>query len=484
VVLASNETRYEVLSSDDLQHLLACSRETDPERPLYFDFHDGAIDLCGPMHGADIQRRFHYVHGYPGRIHPWIPMYLLGMDAMSCVPGPVIDPFSGTGTIPLESLINPVHPKSALAMEINPLAALITRVKTHPIRFQPVEELIARVQDRYYGERSSDDVIENSRLVTFWYSGKAISQLSRLKAAIESCTDLGTCAQDFLRLAFYSVCRSSSRADPRIAPPVVLKKRNYSQSKESLRRVSAQLNRMKDPPVFSMFESTVKTNYNRLYALSAHEPFWNEVVNAETLEGDCCTLLRERFGSSDRSTPGSISRGKAHLLVTSPPYLTAQKYIRSSKLQLVWMGYSEEQIRRLDRHSIGTELCAFRSEQVVPLLPLSVSSLVERTAARSEERARSVQNYFEGMLRFFSAAHDSLASDGAVVLITGDNSVCGEPVATHALLADCAESVGLRQVLTVANDIKNHSMMTCRNRTSDVIRTEYVTWFKCTSHSP
>jgi hypothetical protein len=477
MALASNETRYEVLSSDDLQHLLACPREGDPERPLYFDFHDGAIDLYGPMHGADVQRRFHYVHGYPGRIHPWIPMYLLGMDAMSCVPGPVIDPFSGTGTIPLESLINPVHPKSALAMEINPLAALITRVKTHPIRFQPVEELIARVQNEYYGEHSSDDAIENSRLVTFWYSGKAISQLSRLKTAIENCTDLGTGAQDFLRLAFYSVCRNSSRADPRIAPPVVLKKRNYSQSKESLRKVSAQLNRMKDPPVFSMFESAVKTNYNRLYALSAHEPFWTKGVDAETLVGDCCTILRDRFDAGEHAGFGNGSSDKAHLFVTSPPYLTAQKYIRSSKLQLAWMGYSEEQIREFDRHSIGTEYSVFRTEQVLPLLPTSVSSLVERTAARSEERARSVQNYFEGMFRFFSAVHDSLANDGILVLITGDNSVCGESVATHTLLADCAESVGLRQVLTVANNIKNYSMMTCRNRTSGVIRTEYVTWF-------
>jgi hypothetical protein len=81
------------------------------------------------------------------------------------------------------------------------------------------------------------------------------------------------------------------------------------------------------------------------------------------------------------------------------------------------------------------------------------------------------------MLSFFQAIQDSLASDGVAVLITGDNNVCGEPVPTHSLLADCAASTGLQQVLTVANDIKSYSMMTSRNRTSGVIRTEYVTWF-------
>lgn len=480
MVLVPNETQYEVLSSDDLQHLLECPREADPERPLYFDFHDGAIGLCGPMHGADIQRRFHYIHGYPGRIHPWIPMYLLSMDVMSCVPGPVIDPFSGTGTIPLESLINPVHPRPAVAMEINPLAVLITRVKTHPVRWENLEQIVAGVKKTFECRNAADGPIENSDLVKFWYTSKAIAQLSRLKQAIEDSSDTDDRTRDFLNLAFYSVCRSSSKADPRIAPPVVLKERNYSHSDESHRRVLARLRKMQDPPVLSMFESSVKTNYNRLVALSAHESFWDSVVRGDTLEGDCCTLLRDHFcgSDSDPANPTHDSLGKAHLIVTSPPYLTAQKYIRSSKLQLVWMGRSEEEIRKLDRRSIGTENCPVQTNRVVPFLPVSVSSLVERTATRSEERARSVQNYFEGMWRFFSATHDSLASDGIVVLVTGDNSVCGEHVATHALLADCAESMGLRQILTVANDIKSYSMMTCRNSTSSVIRTEYVSWFR------
>jgi len=412
-------------------------------------------------------------------------MYLLGMDAMSSVPGPVIDPFSGTGTISLESLINPVHPRSAVAMEINPLATLITRVKTRPARWENLERIVAGVKKRFECKNTVDGPIENSDLVRFWYSSKAIAQLSTLKQAIEDGADIDDSTRDFLNLAFYSVCRSSSKADPRIAPPVILKERNYSRSNESLRRVSAQLRKIQDPPVLSMFESAVKTNYSRLITLSAHEPFWNNVVRADTLDGDCCTLLRDRFrgGDNDLATPTHDSLGKAHLIVTSPPYLTAQKYIRSSKLQLAWMGYPEEEVRKLDRHSIGTENCPVQTECVVPFLPVSVSSLVERTTARSEERARSVQGYFGGMLRFFSAARDSLASDGVVVLITGDNSVCGEPVATHTLLADCAESIGLHQTLTVANDIKNYSMMTCRNRTSGVIRTEYVTWFTRASHS-
>ncbi len=37
------------------------------------------------------------------------------------------------------------------------------------------------------------------------------------------------------------------------------------------------------------------------------------------------------------------------MFITSPPYLQAQEYLRSTKLELFWMGYEEEEIRRLSK---------------------------------------------------------------------------------------------------------------------------------------
>jgi len=477
VALVASETQYDIITSSELQRILACPSMHDPERVPHFDFHAGTTDLYGKLEGVDSQRKFHYVHTYPGRVHPWIPMYLLGMEKIAQVEGPVVDPFSGTGTIALEALINLIHPRSAVAMEINPLASLITRVKTCPARWENLDQIVAGTKRRFASENASDGPIENSSLVRFWYSARAIERLSRLKSAIEGAADIDNSTRDFLNLAFYSVCRGSSRADPRIPPPVVLKERNYSRSERSLKRVQAQLARVEDPPVLAMFESAVKINDDRLRSLSAYKPFWNGQVDATVLDGDCTSLLRSPR-ETRKSTLSNIRKtGKVSLFITSPPYLTAQKYIRSSKLQLAWMGYSEDRIRALDRGSIGTESSGPRADWIIPFLPLSVLTLIAQVSAQSEERARSVQSYFAGMTNFLSAMCDRLADDGVAVLITGDNSVCGEPVPTHTLLADCAESVGLRPILTVANDIKNYSMMTCRNRTGGVIRTEYVTWF-------
>jgi hypothetical protein len=398
------------------------------------------------------------------------------MDKIAQLTGPVVDPFSGTGTIALEALVNPTQPRSAIAMEINPLATLITRVKTTPARWDSLDQVLSGVKKRFDSRHVGDGPIENSSLIRFWYSTRAIQQLSRLKQAIDSNLDIDDVNRDFLNLAFLSVCRDSSKADPRIPPPVMLKERNYARSEQGLRRVQTQMAVAEDPPVFSMFESTVKTNSERLHSLSSHRQFWDGQVHATVLDGDCNSLLESPpEAGEDAATPEA---GKVSLFITSPPYLTAQKYIRSSKLQLAWMSYSEDQIRALDHNSIGTESVVPQADGAVAFLPLSVMRLIAQVSAQSKERARSVQTYFAGMTKFLSVTASHLTDSGIVVLITGDNSVCGNPVATHSLLAECAASVGLHEILTVANDIKNYSMMTCRNNTSGVIRTEYVSWFR------
>ena len=40
------------------------------------------------------------------------------------------------------------------------------------------------------------------------------------------------------------------------------------------------------------------------------------------------------------------------MLITSPPYLQAQEYMRTAKLDLFWLGYNDEDVRRLSRLEI------------------------------------------------------------------------------------------------------------------------------------
>jgi hypothetical protein len=105
--------------------------------PIKFDFKKASKYLLDKNHGND-HLNINYIHYYPGRIYPYIPLYILSLEDLIGYDGYILDPFAGTGTILLESLINPVQKRNALGVEINPVARLISKVKTTPIDFPPI----------------------------------------------------------------------------------------------------------------------------------------------------------------------------------------------------------------------------------------------------------------------------------------------------------------------------------------------------------
>ena len=58
----------------------------------------------------------------------------------------------------------------------------------------------------------------------------------------------------------------------------------------------------------------------------------------------------EFYGGVDSSNV-TIQR-ECNALITSPPYLQAQEYIRSTKMELFWLGHTEEEIKDLSRLEI------------------------------------------------------------------------------------------------------------------------------------
>lgn len=62
------------------------------------------------------------------------------------------------------------------------------------------------------------------------------------------------------------------------------------------------------------------------------------------------TLLER--GAIDKSNSSSLLSNSINIIFTSPPYLTAQKYIRTSKLELLWLGYNIEEINELEKSAL------------------------------------------------------------------------------------------------------------------------------------
>ena len=78
----------------------------------------------------DRLRLSHYLFRYPAKFHPAVAQKLI--DEFSEIGDTVLDPFCGSGTLIVEAV---AKGRSAIGIDIDPLAACVTSVKVH--RFEP-----------------------------------------------------------------------------------------------------------------------------------------------------------------------------------------------------------------------------------------------------------------------------------------------------------------------------------------------------------
>lgn len=107
-----------------------------------------------------------------------------------------------------------------------------------------------------------------------------------------------------------------------------------------------------------------KSKFSRKKIKELLEGDWKSLFYS-MLEKEIMTLLRkqwEYFKLKPQNVKYDIKFGidtletkldnDVNILITSPPYLQAQEYIRSTKIELFWLGYDESYIRSLSKKEI------------------------------------------------------------------------------------------------------------------------------------
>lgn len=108
-----------------------------------------------------------------------------------------------------------------------------------------------------------------------------------------------------------------------------------------------KLKTLENIDVYDKFESICQLNINRIDSL---ENIYSKGITSEVISNDA-RFLTKKIGSKEILQDESVD-----LILTSPPYAGAQKYIRSSWLNLYWLGTkNREDIRLLNKQNIGRE---------------------------------------------------------------------------------------------------------------------------------
>lgn len=419
-------------------------------------------DFFPMMNGNE--RYSHMVHSYPAKLLYHIPYFFLQTNNFCPYDGIVLDPFCGTGTVMLEANLSG---RRAYGADSNPLAVLITQVKTKYINRESLQrnkEKIISSAKRWSIQNDFD-----FSLISYWFSDSTIRQLKNLEYAINKIMDEQQRA--FFLVCFSNLIKKVSFADPSISVPVRLNPERFAKNPERMEFAKFKLKTLENVDVYDKFDSICQLNIDRISTLQDvyHNDVYSKVISKDA------RLLTKEIGCDEKLQDESVD-----LILTSPPYAGAQKYIRSSWLNLFWLGIkNSEDIRALNTKNIGREdyhkAEINKVETGIVAADRVLFSLYEEG---KYERAFIVGNYLNEMKVAIDESIRVLKKGGYMVIVIGNNTVCGRPFDTQDYLTTYILSKGLNLQFKLIDDIKSYGLMTKRNKTASRISCEWVLVFK------
>lgn len=405
------------------------------------------------------ERATHYIHSYPAKLLPQIAHFFLAASSLTPVEDVVLDPFGGTGTVALETVLSG---RTAYFADSNPLARLIAAVKTAHLEPVDVKSALATIQLRYKLSRSVKvpDVVN----IAYWYDTKDIRALARLRSAIEF--ETSGVLRDFFMVAFSAAARKLSNADPRFSVPV---RRKEPVVLPKDKAVPGSLN------VWNAFEQRVNANTARLKSFTDLRP---TKAAAQCVGVDARILTAPAIGAA--SEQSALPDGSVGLIITSPPYAGAQKYIRASSLSLGWLGLTPgANLRSYERQTIGREHLTLQETTNLDVPDvLDARAFVQEIAAENRSRAAILATYLREMQTALSEAVRVLRPGGYIVLVIGDNQVLGRCFKSSQYLSAILLRLGLVQKMVLIDDIKSRGLITKRAPSAGMITAEWVILFE------
>ena len=406
------------------------------------------------------ERLTHRLHSYPATLLRCIPAFFLAVPPLTPDGSIIGDPFCGSGTVLLESMCAGFD---SYGLDVNPLAALISRVKTR--RLAPARlAALHRTLLRHHSEDrdSTPPPVVNMQ---HWFYPNVIRQLSQIAARLQT---LPTGAYgDFFRACFSSCVRRVSLTNPRVSVPVRLRPDTYPKDHALHRALTTRLDELRQIDVWSVFSQIIEDNQTRVGRLSTIREARTSTIRI----GDA------RDWNFQRNFPST----RCSLLITSPPYLGAQKYVRATSLSLNWLRLSApHDLRPLERITVGRE--HINKDEYISFdgLPRHLRRTVEVIAQLNPLRAQIAAHYIADLRRFFHNVCTWLAPKGHCILVIGPNTVCGLPFDTPAAVLSIASDYGLSLTLELVDTIRSRGLMTRRNRNAATINREHVLVFQHT----
>jgi len=257
----------------------------------------------------------HGYHRYPAKFIPQIVSRLA--EKYTRVGDFIVDPFGGCGTTLVESK---VMGRPSIAVDINPVAVLITKAKITPIDLVKIEKEFFILKNRLekYSEKTRVKAPKHER-IDYWFKPEEKIKLAFIFAEISKIKNQDV--QDFFFCGFSNILKNCS---------IWLQKSN---------KPTRDFEKKPSEPI-KTFLKQIKMMLRgnaRLFELLSEKGYLK--VPSKVVCADARTIPAK---------DDSVS-----LIVTSPPYVTSYEYADLHQLTALWLEYTKD-LSDFRKRFIGT----------------------------------------------------------------------------------------------------------------------------------
>jgi DNA modification methylase len=354
-----------------------------------YDFTQIEIEKTWSFDDKTITDTSYITHGYYTYPAKFIPQLAERLIKQYSIKGDiVIDPFMGSGTTIVESIVNQ---RIGIGTDINEIAYLVAKVKTTPlnsmallIELNEIEQYLKgslNGQFDYFWKRAEPIVPKHER-IDYWFKTVQKQKLGILLHRILAIKQADI--KDFYLVAFAQILKTCSIWLQKSIKPT-----------RDLHKVDI------DP--MTQFLSHAKKMLRK-------QAEFTKLVGSEIKQN----IDNQRIVVCDDARCIPCTTEMAQLIVTSPPYVTSYEYADLHQLPLLWLGHLDE-LTAFRKKFIGSTFKE-RSEKID-----LHSHLANETIHRLKNRkAKEVETYFADMLEVFQEMKRVLKVGGKICMVIGN----------------------------------------------------------------
>jgi DNA modification methylase len=377
----------------------------------------------------------HAIFYYPAKFIPHVVRYAI--NTFTKEGDWIIDPFAGSGTVGLEAYL---CKRNAVLLDLNPLLNHIIPLKIYLGKKRLRKAQLCQILESMEQHTSQRYIPEWSN-VNYWYPPEMLEVLSKYWGFIKDSEQ--TPYSRIIESALLKASKHFSYAEHR-TPKLFRSKRKLSYIEELLKsNWEETLRKM----VFSLSLKTLRDINDFVTVTPKHQ---NQVECKGGVDSSDYQIARE-----------------CDAIITSPPYLQAQEYIRTVKMDLFWLGYSEEEIRSLARLEIPYR----KADRVIQTKTLDSI----RTDLNRNDLIKLLDSYFCHTINALENSMNCLKSNATACIFVGNPLIDGIKVEIWRILMEYFTERGFVFEKIYEDRIKTRQLFGARkNKNPEGMKSEFL----------